>query len=148
MKPIKWNDKLSLNNPTIDTDHRFLLKIVNKFRSRVGQFKTSDEAMEILKALQFYAEKHFGREEELQRVAKYPYREAHHNDHINLIKKLDKLMDETKAASGDYLNNEVTPKIGLFLQDWLIGHVIESDLRMKPHVEKMQETSQTMDDLE
>ncbi len=125
-----------------------LLKIINKFRDRVGHFETPDEAVEILQALKFYSEKHFVREEELQRSVKFPYRDAHHNEHIHLIKKLEKLMEETKAASGEYLNTVVGEKIGLFLHDWLFDHVLDNDLRMKPHVQHMREMSKKMDGLE
>lgn len=148
MKPIKWNDKLSVDHGLIDKDHHFLIKIINNFREQVGHFNSSDEAMEILKALKFYSKKHFGREEELQRVAKFPYREAHHNEHMHLIMKLEKLMEETQDASGDYLNTVMGEKIGEFLHDWLIDHVLYSDLRMKPHVEHMKELSKKLGELE
>jgi len=137
MKPIEWTDKLSVDNGIIDSDHKLLLKIVNKFRDEVGKFESSADAVSILDMLRSYSQKHFGREEKLQREVEFPYRDAHHNAHVQLLMKLDKLIEETKPTSGKYLNDTMGEKIGLFLHDWLINHVIENDLRMKPHVEKM-----------
>lgn len=137
MKPIEWNEKLSVDNGVIDNDHKFLLKIINKFRDEVGRFETAEDAIKILDLLRSYAQQHFSREEQLQRDADFPYHDAHHNAHIQLIKKLDTLIEETRPTSGKYLNESMGEKIGDFLHDWLINHVIENDLRMKPHVEKM-----------
>ena len=102
------------------------------------------DAMKILESLKLYTEQHFGREEELQRVVKFPYREAHHNEHTNLIKKLDSMMAETKDSSGNYLNTEVGEKIGMLLKGWLFDHVLENDLRMKPYLEEMRELAKKM----
>lgn len=137
MEPIKWRDKLNIDNGVIDEDHHYLVDIINKFREKVGHFESADDAVEILKELKFYTGKHFQREEELQKVARYPYLDAHHNEHIHLIKLLESLMEETGGTSGNYLNTEMGQKIGEFLRDWLIDHLIGSDLRMKPYVDKM-----------
>lgn len=148
VKPIEWTEKLAVDGDVIDRDHKFLLKIINNFRAQVGHFNSADEAMEILNYLKLYAEKHFVREESLQMHVVFPYREAHHNAHIFLMKQLDNLMMETKEASGAYLNGAMGEKLSQFLQDWLIDHLIESDLRMKPFVEKMNDMSKDMGELE
>jgi hemerythrin len=147
VKPIKWYDKLSVDDGLIDEDHRLLLDIINQFREQVGHFKTSNEALGILESLKLYSEQHFGREEELQRVSEYPYRDAHHSEHIHLIKKLEAVMEETKAASGEYLNTIMGDKIGQFLKGWLIDHVLDNDLRMKPYVEEMKDLSGQMESI-
>lgn len=148
MKPIEWSDKLSVDNGVIDSDHKFLLKIINKFRDEVGHFESAEDAIKTLDLLRSYSQKHFSREENLQRDVEFPYREAHFNAHIQLIKRLDKLIEETRPTSGTYLNETMGEKIGGFLHDWLIDHVVENDLRMKPHVEKMDEISSSMGGLE
>lgn len=148
MKPIEWSDKLSVDNGVIDNDHKFLLKIINKFRDEVGNFETAEDAIKTLDLLRSYSQKHFSREEKLQSDVEFPYREAHFNAHIQLIKRLDTLIEETRPTSGTYLNETMGEKIGGFLHDWLIDHVVENDLRMKPHVEKMDQISSSMGGLE
>lgn len=147
MKPIEWYDKLTIDNGLIDEDHHILLDIINEFRAEVGHFKSSDDAMATLESLKLYSEQHFRREEELQRAAKFPYREAHHSEHLLLIQKLEIMMQETSAASGEYLNTVMGEKIGQFLKIWLMEHVLDSDLRMKPYVEKMRSLSGQMGNL-
>ena len=37
MEPIKWRDKLSIDNGVIDDDHRHLIEIINKFHFRATE---------------------------------------------------------------------------------------------------------------
>ena len=147
MKKIMWHDKLTIDNGVVDNDHRFLLAIVNEFREKVGHFDSSDEAVKILEKLMRYSQNHFAREEGLQMEVNYEYRDVHHASHHKLIKQLEKLIEETQPSSGAYLNETMGAKIGEFLHDWLIEHVLKEDLRMKPYVKEMAAHSHKLDHL-
>ncbi len=136
MSKLTWNDKLSIDCEVIDNDHRLLIDIINVFLERAGNFKTSDEAMEVLEKLDRYAQKQFTREEELQRLAKFPERDKHFNEHVKLRKRLSSLMIETRPTSGSYVNT-MGEKISEFLRYWLFEHIMVSDRKMRPYVKSM-----------
>ncbi len=145
MEPIKWRDKLSIDNGIIDDDHRHLIEIINKFHFRATEvtFSSVEQLIDILDELKYYAETHFRREEELQKIAGYPYQDAHRQTHAHLILQLENLTAETAQASGSYIG-AMTDKIAVFLHDWLINHVVKGDVQMKPFIAKMRSHAATM----
>ena len=63
---ITWRDKMSINNGgVIDQDHKNLIEIINRFGEIAADGLDKEEAAEILYALKFYTQTHFGREEQL-----------------------------------------------------------------------------------
>jgi len=143
MKPLEWSDKLSIDQSVIDDEHHVLIGIVNKFRAKAEHFETAEEMIKILDELVLYTTHHFRNEISLQRAASYPYWEAHENEHHHLFKLLEKLMDEARLARGSYVKT-MAEKIGDFLRDWLIDHLVNSDMRMKPYVDKMRVHAKTL----
>lgn len=156
-QPIKWRAKLSVDQGIIDADHRYLIAMINRFREKIGSFKTSDDALEILKDLRFYVEKHFAREEELLRISKFPFLNAQQHQHSFLIKTIDNAIAETKptgfgqkwqAKKGGNDINTVGEQLGQFIGDWFINHVLKTDVRIKPYVAKMKNCAAKMEKLE
>lgn len=157
-QPIKWRAELSVDQGIIDADHRYVIATINRFRERVGSFKTSDDALETLKDVRFYVEKHFTREETLLRMSRYPYLHALQQQHSYLIKTLDNVIAEIKPATGFGQKwqtkrggndiNTAGEQLGQFIGDWFIDHVIKTDVRMKPYVAKMKDHAAKMEKLE
>ncbi|MEI8397444.1 MAG: hemerythrin domain-containing protein, partial [Rhodospirillaceae bacterium] len=86
-----------------------------------------------VQALHDYADVHFRREEELQRAIGFPYHDAHKMAHKDLLKDL-------RLVGGNLLRNYSEKQHGefsAFLRHWLIDHVQEVDVRMKPYVDDM-----------
>ena len=72
------------------------------------------------------------------------YSEAHAHEHRDLIRRLavisKKYAESDKTKGMDKISDEVVS----LLKDWLVDHIIQSDLRMKPYVKKMRETGLKM----
>ncbi len=140
---IEWRPQMSVDGGVIDADHRHLIDIINRFDRIAANGLTLDEALEILFALKFYAATHFDREERLQKLSLYPYHDSHAREHAELLAKLEAIVDDLKAA-GERPLDEVATETGDLLREWLIHHVLESDLRMKPYVEAMKKEAEAM----
>ncbi len=140
---IEWRRQMSVDGSVIDADHRHLIDIINRFENFVVDGLTADEALEILFALKFYAATHFKREERLQKLSLYPHDEAHAQQHEDLLGRLDGIISDLKEA-GDRPLNEVAAETSQLLREWLIHHVLESDLKMKPFVEAMRKEAEAM----
>ncbi|MCP5368475.1 MAG: hemerythrin family protein [Hyphomicrobiales bacterium] len=140
---IEWREQLSIDNGVIDADHRHLIDIVNRFEALSESFDDVSQALEILMSMRLYTKIHFEREEHLQRVSGYRFADAHRREHADLIRQL-----ETVVARAQDCDLRDLPRLSretaLLLRDWLVGHIIKSDLRMKPYVAAMDETAKGM----
>ncbi len=157
VQSIKWRTELSIDQGIIDADHRYVIATINRFQEKIGSFKKSDDALEILKDVRFYIEKHFAREEKLLRAARFPFLDAQQHEHSYLIKTIDDAIAEIKpigfgqkwqAKKGETDINTAGEQFGQFVGDWFINHVIKTDFRMKPYVAKMKDRAATMEKLE
>ncbi len=134
---ITWRDKMSIDDGgVIDQDHKHLIEIINRFGKSSADGLGKDEASEILYALKFYTQTHFGREEQLQNLASFPYSDEHHQEHVHLIKTLETAIQHLKECDGEQYEH-VHHEIEQMLHDWLIKHILNSDLKMKMYVDAM-----------
>lgn len=137
---ITWRDKMSINNGgVIDQDHKHLIEIINRFGEIAADGLDKEEAAEILYALKFYTQTHFGREEQLQNLVSFPYADAHHHEHVNLIKTLDTAIQHFKESDGEQ-QERLHVEIQEMLHDWLINHILFNDLKMQMYVDAMKKT--------
>lgn len=136
MKQIEWDERLSIDGGVIDSDHRKLIDIINRFIEMNGKFETAQQLVDLINELDAFTVDHFRHEEDLQRLAGFPGREAHHNEHRRLNRTIEKLREEVRPTSGDYVN-VMGEKVGNFLREWLFDHVLISDMKMKPFARKM-----------
>lgn len=134
---INWRDKMSIDDGgVIDQDHKHLIDIINRFEGLAADGLSRDDAAQILHALKFYTQTHFGREEQLQNLIDYPYAATHHDEHQALIGKLDDVIAHLNGcADGDLA--DVHREIAAMLHDWLVDHILTNDLRMRVYLDHM-----------
>lgn len=168
---IQWREEMSIDGGLIDGDHRHLISIMNEFCAASPTEDSRDRLLSILDRLNIYTTIHFRREEQLQRAVHYPYIDAHHHEHGDLLRDLYSIHEGLTAsvaappaedASPDDNDPAATPtpptvdpgaiveahrKVAEFLHHWLIDHIIKSDLRMKPFAKRMAPLSQGMQPL-
>ena len=135
--PIQWRKEMAVDEAIIDEDHRFLIDIVNKFEAAISRRCDKCTIDVGLKSLKHYSLEHFKREEDLQRAAQYTFYDAHSHEHRDLIKKLDGIIVRYHSASTGTDVEFVSKELSELLRDWLVKHIIQSDLRMRPFVTKM-----------
>ncbi|MEI6557347.1 MAG: bacteriohemerythrin [Rhodospirillaceae bacterium] len=141
---IQWRKEMAVDDSVIDEDHKLLIEIVNTFEAAINRKLAADTIDQGLKLLKHYTVEHFRREEELQRSAQYPFFEAHAREHRDVIKKLDGIIAHRRTAANRADISVVAREIIDLLKDWLVHHIIQSDLRMRPYVAQMKAHRQTM----
>jgi hemerythrin len=130
---IRWRESMAVDEGIIDKDHQHLIDIINRFGAQViREGADLGAAVDTLKALKFYTETHFDREESLQRLVSYPESQLQHDEHRRLLVTLEELTERTRTATGPDAA-DVVRDIGTMLIRWLLDHVIKLDLRMKPY---------------
>lgn len=125
--PLLWRSQFSVGNDLIDSDHQYLLEIINKAEVSLKAVNAV-ELSRLLDELSKYAKSHFEREELLARSVGYPKADQLNLSHNQLTDQMTKFRDKL----GDTWTQASVTEFTAFLRDWLINHVIKEDMLMKP----------------
>lgn len=135
---IAWREAMCVGEPTVDSDHKHLVDLINAFEIAISGKIDHRKVARVLLGLVEYTGEHFAREEELQLAIRYPYHESHRRSHRDVLRKLSEIVAVyTKTPDGPERDGMVRG-LANFLKEWLVDHIIQSDLRMKPYVLQMQ----------
>lgn len=128
---LEWREQLSVGNDLIDSDHKYLIEVINKAELSL---KAKDRAglTKALDSLAKYSTTHFSREEALAIAVGYPKADHLHASHELLQGKLEK----AKAEIGEEWSDAAGELFGIFLREWLVNHVIKEDMLLKPYLKK------------
>ena len=128
---LEWREQLSVGNDLIDSDHKYLIEIINQVNEglKVKSLKTLTEALE---SLAKYSKVHFSKEEKIAAAVGYPQADKLHESHEALLLKLEQI----KLEIGEEWADESIEGFSLFLREWLINHVIKEDMLIKPFLKK------------
>lgn len=134
--PIKWDSRFSVDNSTIDMEHKLLLTLLNALEVVLRNPHEKDSVRFFIDQLYESAREHFIHEEKLQIKYMFPYYEENKTGHEALIVELDAIREEIYHFIGktDTSQNEadsMSEKINHVLRDWLIDHILKSDMKMK-----------------
>lgn len=124
---IRWSKTLMVNIPTIDEQHKQLVKMINDLHKAMKGREGTPAMERILNRLVEYTVMHFGTEEELFRKYKYPEREKHAEAHKKLVGKVSDF--QKKMRSGDAT---ISMDLMEFLKDWLVNHIKGTDAKYAP----------------
>ena len=131
---LVWREQLSVGNDAIDSDHRYLIEVINQVERNL-EAKNQDELSASLDSLSKYSQEHFAREEKIAHAVGYGKAHQLSLSHEILFKQLDQAKREIRAM-GKSWSSEVVENFVDFLRNWLINHVIKEDLLMKPSLQK------------
>jgi len=128
---LLWRTQFSVGNDLIDSDHQYLLEIINKAEVSLKAVNPA-QLSGLLDELGRYAKSHFEREELLAKAVGYPKADQLHLSHNLLADQMTKFRD----GMGDTWSQDSVAAFTTFLRDWLINHVIKEDMSMKPWLTK------------
>ncbi len=128
---IEWDEQYEMGIEVIDEQHKELIRITGELSvlltSAVQGEDIYDEMVAIIQRLTDYTVYHFKYEEEIFERLNYEYREAHVEEHNQLISQISKLdlraVDEDQVTYGK--------KILKFLISWVFKHISGSDFLYK-----------------
>lgn len=135
---IIWREALSVGNAGVDTDHRYLLCLINTVELALRIEESRDALVPALKQLKLYTQEHFAREEKLMAALRYARIDRHRIMHGELIEQFDhavepvmKLRDKSSAAA-EAISDATRDEIIAVLRHWLLDHIIKEDMLLKP----------------
>lgn len=130
MEFLEWSDEYKCGIRVLDYDHENLFNIVNSFHESVGKEEPEYIIERTFASLTKYAEEHFKREEAYLEGSGYPDLERHRQEHRKLLADLDKNKRQYKTAPPNF------DFLGFldFLQDWIVRHILEEDMKFVPYL--------------
>ncbi len=139
MEEFVWDEGMSVGIDSLDDDHKQLIAILAQLMSAKNDKLGPDDIDGIFERLEGYCQSHFTREEAFLAKIDYQQFDAHKQSHQAFIKKIPQLKEQwfTKITESE----AVKDKIIIFLQQWLIKHILEEDLDYVPAIHCYQEFS-------
>jgi hemerythrin len=138
---IVWKDDFAIDNGVIDEDHQFLIDHINTIIALLNGLAPVDDIIGTIRHLRIFAELHFQREERLQALAGYPAQEAHRAEHRQLLAQLDGILSQIATPSEDVAKAGYA-RIKSFMYRWILGHIIESDGKIRPFLKTIDSSSE------
>lgn len=129
---FKWKDSFNIGVAEIDRQHREFFEYFNQLHGLNPTEKNAPIKDDVVAKLKSYAEMHFVYEENLLKIIGYTEMDSQIKEHKFFMSRVLELEDEQVTGNVEGLNNVLD-----FLKDWLLSHVLESDRKYAPFVEKV-----------
>lgn len=124
---IEWRESLSIGIEEIDSQHRQLLTHFDRLLKACESGRGVDELGGLIVFLEEYVIRHFGDEERIQRLHRYPGYAPHKLEHEGFIVRLRELTGE--IAGGGVELHHVVETNNLLLK-WLLHHISTVDVQL------------------
>jgi len=128
VEKLIWNDSLSVGVPEIDAQHQQLVQLLNQMIENEDAHVRSEVISDTLTRMTEYSDYHFTTEEAYMQAYGYPEYEAHRVQHLEFMRKTAQLA----MAAMEY-DKQVPQELLTYLKDWLIIHILQSDMKYKPY---------------
>ncbi len=124
--PIEWCESLELREPVVDSEHRYLVQLINNLHEKFEAGIQADNLAKVFSHLLNYVRVHFENEEALMEAINYPDISEHRKKH-------QELMDQALELSDLYMEREkdITIDTLEFLDKWVVGHIAGFDMKIK-----------------
>lgn len=126
---LNWHEGLTTGVPDLDNHHKEIFQKFNEFYAAMsgGAAARGEEAGKILDYLQFYAQLHFRREEELMDKYHCPAAEENKRDHAQFLKEFGAFYTQWQTGG---MNLTLANDTFVKLMDWLINHIQGVDTQL------------------
>ena len=114
---------------SIDAQHEVLIDCFNELTRAVGNHEPRDLVDLALRALIQSTRAHLDHEERLLETHDYPGLEAHRKEHLELLRQVEEYEQRYRAGT-----LELNPHVMVLLKDWLLDHILHSDMAFAPHL--------------
>ncbi len=122
MPLLTWDNTFSVNNETIDNQHKDLFKYLNELSDAMSSGKGNEVISKILDSLLSYTTTHFKHEEEIFDKYNYPDKDFHIAKHEEFVAKIVQFKNDFDMGKA-----LLSVKILRFLTDWLKEHINGTD---------------------
>ena len=119
-----WKSKYSVHVAEIDGQHKKLVALVNELFDAMCAGKGREVIGKAVDELTRYTQTHFATEERLMLSTGYPDYRIHKKEHDDFVAHVSQFQAELVAGK-----IAVTVEVSNYLKDWLINHILNSDMK-------------------
>ena len=127
---VSWADVPKTGIKMIDSDHKELVKLLNKLTIELGENRPPSIATLTIDLINDYAKYHFEREERLMVDYGYAGFYAHRERHL-MFRRFFRAIQIVMREDPSYIDHAA---VTAFLADWLVRHVGGSDMDYVQHL--------------
>ena len=133
---IAWSDDFSVQNKTIDDQHRELVRMTNELYvgCQKGGILAKVYFFETIKGALHYIKTHFSTEEELMQRANYPGLSTHKGEHEGLVARVNE-----QIMLFEKQDNPDPAGFVKILMDWILQHIAASDKLYVSYIAKLED---------
>lgn len=125
-----WSKDYSVGIRLIDNDHKALVEAINNLHEAIQMDDPDREVDVALSFLARYVREHFQREEQLMADYGYPDLLPHKATH----RKLARTVHAIRKVHAQHPGQFDYDKLMGFLRDWLLHHIVGSDMKYVPYL--------------
>jgi len=130
-KVLVWKDEMTTGVVEIDAQHKYLIDFFNDLGHSIQKRYDSEDVSKVLKVMKFYAEWHFGKEEECMAHYHCPAAQKNSKAHVVFVEKLHEFQKEFERSGGSI---ELAANIHEELTNWIVNHIMVVDTQLYPYV--------------
>lgn len=131
---LVWSKELSVGNATLDSEHKNLIVKINNIM-RLIEARDDPALSDAFELLENWLVVHFENEELFAQAADFDFGQ-HKLAHQRLLKELQHLRNELAVKNTAWSDSEAK-LYHLFFHNWLIGHIADEDMQMKPALQSL-----------
>lgn len=130
MSEIIWKEIYSIGVKELDDQHKELFNLL----SRISDFSSIKILVlsDLVEEIRNYSKLHFKTEEVLMKKYNYPKLKEHVLEHIEFVKKVESIIDESKQVLFVY-----TTILSDFIKSYFITHMLGTDLEFGQYLKMM-----------
>lgn len=120
--PILWDEKYSINVPSIDEQHKYFIKLCNDL-FELGMKDSAERQDALIGIMKFgdYTAYHLAEEEEFLIKTNSPDAFIHVHEHSKFREKINEYIARIRNETSNV--QEVTVETAKFANTWLISHI-------------------------
>lgn len=122
MSLLDWNCQLKLGHAQIDSDHKKMVELLNRFHDASRTEHSHRICSLILSDLIAYTKAHFALEEQLMAISQYEQLAVHKAEHAALLKDIVELKTRLDRETA-----ELDQELFDFLRHWVSSHIQGAD---------------------
>ena len=132
---ITWENRLSINIPLIDTQHKLLIAMTNKLHEacRGSDEPAKEQFRKTASEVTAYVNYHFSTEEQIMLKTEYPGMAIHKRHHAEFMHQVLDIIS-TLETGKKYDPHQFVR----FLRDWILSHVSFMDSKMGQYIVNLQ----------
>ncbi|WP_161629966.1 bacteriohemerythrin [Desulfogranum mediterraneum] len=119
---IKWRTGYNTGVEEFDLEHQKIVQLLNEMFRVVRDKLDPAKVEDVIEALIAYSQKHFAAEERAMAEACCPELDEHRREHGKLIQSVSAYRQRLEAG-----DQKVAGELYLFLREWLLHHIMETD---------------------